>query len=106
MGNLWVPAKDELDPIIDMEEMLMFAPIIDFPLYEALYTGLRKKKITKWGTDAATISCHVFQDIAMKFGMPLCMGNLWAVAKDELNPVIIKEVMLAPAHVALWWALW
>ena len=54
----------------------MFAPIIHFPLYEALYTGLRKKKITKCGTHAATISCHVFQDIAMKFGMPLCMGNL------------------------------
>ena len=47
MGNLCVSAKDELNPIIDIQEMLMFAPIIDFPLYEALYTGLRKKKITK-----------------------------------------------------------
>ena len=37
MGNLCVSAKDELNPIIDMQEMLMFAPITDFPLYEALY---------------------------------------------------------------------
>ena len=58
------------------------------------HCGIYCVKITKYSTDSTAIIFHVFQDISIKFGMHHRMGNVYDHAKHEMNPSVIKEVML------------